>query len=157
MTWWFWILIGLTCVVFELMTPGGVIMLFFGVAGLLVGLLVAIGLGGPTWFQVLAFSVLSIVSLLTLRGPILRRMKSSEPTGAIDSLVGKEVVLMADLAAGEVGKVELRGTVWGARTASRTPMQKGDRCLVERVDGLSLWVRVVSDYEADSRQEGDPR
>jgi membrane protein implicated in regulation of membrane protease activity len=157
MTWWMWILIGLACVVLELMTPGGVIMLFFGVAGLVVGILVAVGLGGPVWFQVLAFSVLSVVSLLTLRGPILRRMKSSEQTLEIDTLVGKEVVLLTDVVAGGVGKAELRGTAWEARTTSTEPLKKGARCLVERVDGLCLWVRVAAGAEADSRQEGEPR
>ena len=155
MTWWMWILIGLTCFVLELMTPGGVIMLFFGVAGLLVGLLVAAGLGGPVWFQVLAFSILSIVSLLTLRGPILRRMKSGGQSLKIDTLVGKEVVLLESLVAGDVGKAELRGTVWEARTTSSTPLKKNTRCLVERVDGLSLWVRVAADGPADKRQEGE--
>jgi membrane protein implicated in regulation of membrane protease activity len=155
MTWWMWILIGLTCLVLELMTPGGVIMLFFGVAGLLVGILVAVGLGGPVWFQVLAFSILSIVSLLTLRGPVLRRMKSGGQSLKIDTLVGKEVVLLESLVAGDVGKAELRGTVWEARTTSSTPLKKNTRCLVERVDGLSLWVRVAADGPADKRQEGE--
>jgi len=157
MTWWMWILIGLACFVLELMTPGGVIMLFFGVAGLLVGILVGVGLGGPVWFQVLAFSLLSIVSLLTLRGPILRRMKGGAQALQIDTLVGKEVVLMGSLAAGDVGQAELRGTVWEARTDSPTPLKKGTRCLVERVDGLSLWVRTAGEHPADSRQEGVPR
>lgn len=155
MTWWIWMLVGLACVGLELLTPGGVIMLFFGAAGLLVGILVAVGLGGPLWFQVLAFSILSVVSLLTLRGPILRRMKAGGQTLEIDTLVGKEAILMADLAAGDVGKAELRGTVWEVRTASPEPLKKGARCLVERVDGLSLWVSAPAEQPAASRQEGE--
>jgi membrane protein implicated in regulation of membrane protease activity len=39
-----------------------------------------------------------------------------------------------------VGKVELRGSSWSARSA-RAALARGQRCRVERVDGLTLWVR----------------
>ena len=69
------ILVGLGLLAVEVAMPGGIILLFFGVSAMIVGVLVALGLGGPPWFQVLLFSLLSVVSLLTLRGPILRRVK----------------------------------------------------------------------------------
>ncbi len=38
-------------------------------------------------------------------------------------------------------KAELRGVPWSARAASGIALRKGQRCRVERVDGLTLWVR----------------
>jgi membrane protein implicated in regulation of membrane protease activity len=142
MTWWLWILAGLVLMVAEVVAPGGIIMLFFGVAALIVGALVAAGLGGPVWFQWLLFSVLSIVSLVTLRGPILRRMREGVARSAqVDSLVGELVLLITDLAPGAEGKVELRGTSWTAKNVGDRPLSKGQQCKVDRIDGLKLFVR----------------
>jgi membrane protein implicated in regulation of membrane protease activity len=55
--------------------------------------------------------------------------------------VGEQGVLLADLPEGGEGKAELRGVPWTARLASGGPLRKGQRCRVERVEGLTLWVR----------------
>jgi membrane protein implicated in regulation of membrane protease activity len=65
MDWWIWVLVGFACLVAEVVIPGGVVLLFFGAAALVLGAIVAAGLGGPLWFQLLEFSYLSVVSLLT--------------------------------------------------------------------------------------------
>ena len=142
MTWWIWIIFGLLLLAAEVMVPGGIIMLFFGAAALIVGLLVALGLGGPIWLQWALFSVVSVVSLLALRGPILRRMSSSPERGdSIDSLVGKTAVVAERIAPGALGKAELRGTSWTAKNVSEQPLKAGQTCIVEQVDGLQLNIR----------------
>jgi membrane protein implicated in regulation of membrane protease activity len=142
MTWWIWVLAGLALFGLEALVPGGIIMVFFGVAALLVGVLVAVGMGGPLWFQWLLFSVVSVVSLLTLRGPILRRMNASaEGTETIDSLLGQQALAMEDLAPGAVGKAELRGTSWTAENVGDRTLTRGQHGIVERVEGLKLFVR----------------
>jgi len=52
--------------------------------------------------------------------------------------VGETAVPMEDIAAGEIGRAELRGTVWSARNASAEPLVRGRRCRVVRVDGLLI-------------------
>lgn len=142
MTWWMWILIGLGAIGAELLIPGGVVLAFFGAVALLVGVLSALGLGGPLWFQWLLFSSLSLVSLLTLRKPILRWMALGPKPSDLDSLVGQEVHLTEGLAAGAEGKVELRGTSWTARNVGTEDLAIGTTgVLVESTDGLKLKVR----------------
>ena len=141
MIWWLWVLAGIALLAFEVATPGGLFALFFGVGALLVAPLAALGLPG-TW-QWLAFSGLSLGGLATLRGPLRRRLDvKPAPSAEIASeLVGEQAVLITDLAAGAEGKAELRGTPWTVRAASGIPLSRGQRCRVERVDGLTLWVR----------------
>ncbi len=142
MSWWIWILLGLGLLMFEIIIPGGIIMLFFGISALVVGGLVAANAGGPLWFQILLFSVLSVVSLLTLRGPILRRMKATQhAAGEVDSLIGANVELMDDIAPGAEGKAVLRGSVWTAHNLGDRQLDRGKRCTVEKVEGLKLFVR----------------
>jgi membrane protein implicated in regulation of membrane protease activity len=136
MIWWLWVLAGIVLLAFEMATPGGLFALFFGVGALLVAPLAALGV--PAAVQWFAFSALSLAGLLTLRGRLLRRL-SRHPTAQAD-LIGEQALLLTDLPAGTEGKAELRGTTWTVRTASDLPLKTGQRCLVERVDGLTLWV-----------------
>ena len=142
MTWWMWILAGLVLLGVEVAAPGGIILLFFGAAALVVGILMAVGLVGPIWLQWLLFSIMSVVSLVTLRGPILRRVRARTRRGEeIDSLVGHEITTLDDLSPGAEGKVELRGTSWSAKNVGEDAIARGKKCRVERVKGLMLFVR----------------
>lgn len=141
MVWWLWVLAGIALLAFEVATPGGLFALFFGVGALLTAPLAAMGLSETVqWF---AFSILSLVGLATLRGPLLRRLQQKPaPSKEIaGELVGEQAVLLTDLPAGGEGRAELRGVPWTARAASGIPLEKGRRCRVERVDGLTLWLR----------------
>jgi membrane protein implicated in regulation of membrane protease activity len=137
MVWWAWVVFGLGLLVVELATPGGLFALFFGVGALCVAPLAAAGAGVA--FQWLVFSALSLLLLGALRTRIQARIQRS-PAVPVDSLVGQEVVLLQDVPEGGEGKAELRGVPWSARAAAGVPLHKGQRCKVERVDGLTLYV-----------------
>ena len=141
MQWWLWILIGMVLLAVEVAVPGGIIFLFFGAAAVALGILVALGLGGPIWFQWLLFSFLSIAGLLLLRRPILERLKTRSDSTEVDSLVGRPVVALEDLPPGAIGKAELRGTSWSAENVGAEPLARGERGVVAGVDGLKLQVR----------------
>jgi inner membrane protein len=141
MIWWLWVLVGLGLLAFEMALPGGFFALFFGVGALLVGALVALDAAGPAWMQWLLFSVLSIGTLVTLRRPLQARLNLGGSRRPVDSLVGESAVALEDLAPGGLGKAELRGTSWSARNRGSVALSKGQRCIVEKVDGLMLLVR----------------
>jgi len=141
MVWWSWALLGLALLAAELLTPGGLYLLFFGLAALAVGALAGAGLADPPWLQWALFSILSVVSLLLFRGPLLARLKGRDSQAhPVDTLVGELATPLEDLAPGGAGKVELRGTIWNARNAGQAALARGRRSRVERVDGLTLWV-----------------
>lgn len=141
MAWWHWAAIGLVLVGLEMAGPGGFYIIFFGVGALFVALLNLIGLGGPLWVQWLLFSVFSIGCLLVFRNPLLRRLRATEPAPKVDSLVGDLAVPVDDIAPGAVGRAELRGAVWSARNVDVVPLVKGQRCTVQRVEGLLISIR----------------
>lgn len=142
MAWWIWVIVGLLLLGAEMAVPGGIVLLFFGASALIVGLLVAPGLDLPAWMEFALFSLLSVASLYTLRGPMQRWLKRGEgPAGDVDSLLGETAVLAQDLAPGADGKAELRGTTWSAHNAGNEPLAAGQKCLVERVENLTLFVK----------------
>jgi membrane protein implicated in regulation of membrane protease activity len=140
MNWWIWILIGLSLVFAEVLTPGGFYLLFFGIGGLAVGLLALAEFAGPAWLQVLLFSVISVSALWLFREKLLQTFQDKSQH-AVDSFIGEIAKVVDEIAVNGVGKVELRGASWSARNVGATPLSIGGRCLVERVEGLTLFVR----------------
>ncbi len=141
MLWWMWLLLGFFLLLVEMLTPDGFFFLFFGAGALVVGLLAGLNYGGPPWLQWLLFSVFSIVALLLFRKPLLEKVRRSQRTGEVDSMVGETAVVVRDIEVNGVGKVELRGTTWSAVNAGSTALAAGQRCSVEKVEGLMLHVR----------------
>jgi membrane protein implicated in regulation of membrane protease activity len=141
MIWWYWMLLGLVLLGVEMVTPGGFYILFFGLAALIVGSLAGMGIAQADWLQWLLFSGLAILSLLVFRGPLLARLnKRDMGLPAVDTLAGESAIPLEDLAVSGTGKAELRGTTWTAHNAGPSPLIKGQRCKVERIEGLTIWI-----------------
>lgn len=141
MDWWVWILVGFAFLVAEIVTPGGFFALFFGVSAIAVGVLVTLGAGGPAWLQWLLFSVLAVGLLLFVRPLVVSRFGGSQGGNTpLPELVGDVAVLLEDLEPGGVAKAELRGTSWTVRSRHASALVRGTRTVVERVEGLTLWI-----------------
>jgi membrane protein implicated in regulation of membrane protease activity len=138
-TWWLWLLLGLVLAALEMMSSGGFYLIFFGVAAMFIGVMSLIGLAGPAWLQWVVFTILSLILLLAFRRPILKMLQVD--TGPVDSLVGEiAVVVDQPIAPGGVGRAELRGSTWSARNLYTVELARGQRCRVERVDGLMIFL-----------------
>jgi membrane protein implicated in regulation of membrane protease activity len=139
--WWHWLLLGLLLAIFELAASGGFYVLFFGVGAILVGVLVAAGLGGPVSMQFVLFTALSIVSLVVFRRRLLKTVQREPQSPPIDTLVGEVGAAVGTIVPGEVGQVELRGSLWTARNDAQMPLPSGARCRVIGVEGFTLHVK----------------
>ena len=141
MTWWYWLVLGLVLVALEMASSGGFYIIFFGVAAVVVALLAATGLAAEAWIQWLLFSVLSVVSLLLFRNPLMRTLNLGAGAADIDTLAGETGTALEDMGAGANGRVELRGTTWSARNTGTTLLARGHRCVVVRTERLTLLVK----------------
>ena len=140
MPWWAWILSGLALLGLELLL-GSFYLLFLGLAAIIVGLLAMFGASGPFWLEWLLFIVFSAGLVLLLRKPLLGKFNLRSDPRDIDSLVGVAAVAVDTIPPGGIGKVDMRGTVWTAHNQGAAALAPGQRCRVERIEGLSLWVR----------------
>ena len=139
-SWWLWLLLGFLLFALELATPGGFFVVFFGVGAIVVALLAALDVAGPAWLQCALFGVVSLASLLLFRKPLQTRFSRSSGR-PVDSIVGETAVSMDPIGVRQMGRVELRGTVWSACNSGEAAIAPGQRCAVERVDGLTLHIR----------------
>lgn len=140
MEWWIWIVLGLALMLGELITPGGFYILFFGIGAVFVGVLAGFDLAGPVWLQVILFLLVSVVTLWRFRKRLLE-LAQGTTSDNVDSMVGETAVIMEEIPSNGIGKAEMRGTTWTARNIGEKPLARGERCRVERVEGLTLVVR----------------
>jgi len=140
MAWWLWMLGGILLLAAEVATPGGFFAIFFGAGAILVGAARVAGWGGPAWADWLLFPVVSVALLALFRRPLMRRfsLNTSKP---VDRLENESATVLEEIAPGGLGKAELRGASWNARTSGTAALARGQRCRVERVEGLTLWLR----------------
>ena len=142
LTWWMWMIAGFVLLVCEVVTPGTFYFIFLGISGLLVGLVAWLAPDVPAWMHWLLFSIFSGVSVMFFRKPLMEKFKiNPKHAHKVDSLVGETALALENIAPGELGKVELRGASWTAQNAGDQPIQRSERPKVERVDGLTLYIR----------------
>jgi membrane protein implicated in regulation of membrane protease activity len=141
MIWWYWVVLGLTLAAIELATPGGFYVIFFAVGALAVGALRLAGVVQTAWIEWLLFPVIALVTLRLFRQPLLGRMRVNEGPDLVDALVGEVAFAMGDIAPGQHGRAELRGSGWSARNVDTSTLIAGQRCRVVAVHGLMLDLR----------------
>ncbi|HEY0593484.1 MAG TPA: NfeD family protein, partial [Thermoanaerobaculia bacterium] len=83
-----------------------------------------------------------VASLGLLRKPLLKAFKLDRGgPDEVDTLVGEAAEASEPIDPHGRGKAELRGTTWTAQNLSDQPLARGARCVVERVEGLTLFIK----------------
>ena len=132
-----WMILGLALAVAEAQIPTNFFLLAFGIGGVIVGALVGLGWGGPPWTQWLAFTMVSIATVLVSQ----RTLTRVDSGHVVDDLTREPALVIEDVPSNGIGRAELRGTTWSARGSDGVALARGTRCRVERVEGLTLWLR----------------
>lgn len=134
-----WALVGVVLILAEFAMTG-VILVFFGVAALLVGLLLWAGLEMSLNIQILVFGVLAISLLLMARDRVRSWFygKSERASDGVEVLVpGTPVTAIGDFIDG-AGLVTHRGARWNAECDA--PVVGGQRLWITGRQGLVLQV-----------------
>ena len=140
-------LIGIGLLAAELLLPTGGILAALGIAGLVVGGILALGSSdnAADWIggALITLAVLSAISFFFITRKVVRTTRLLPKRGGTEEMVGGEAE--ARSAIDPTGKAFMRGTLWSARLADGVgPVAFGDRVKVEAVDGLTLVVRPVA-------------
>ena len=138
MPWWGWIILGAIFLTSEVIIGADFFLVFIGAGALIVGLIGLTGPVLPVWAQWIGFAVISVVSLLVFRSRLKRILGKSRGFPSNDMIGEAVTVKTADR---EHALVELRGSSWKTRSADGGTLAPGDRCVVERVEGVTLVVR----------------
>lgn len=135
-----WVVLAVALVVAEMFT-GTFVLIMFGAGALAAAIAAAIGASVPV--QVVAFAVVSALSLVAVR-PVIRRhaLRSSPedmPLG-LDAIEGSSVLVLEQVDA-DHGLVKIDGELWTARSYDATQtIEPGQRVRVIEVKGATAMV-----------------
>jgi inner membrane protein len=136
-----WIIVGIVLILSELLATS-VVAVFFGVAAIIVGLLLHFSLIESYSMQFLIFAILSLLLLFSVRNHCKRwfvgyTADSSEQPSAVASDIGSRVIVHSTFQHG-AGRVILNGVQWDAESSH--PLQAGDVAWVIANQGIKLHV-----------------
>jgi membrane protein implicated in regulation of membrane protease activity len=143
MDWWMWFVLGFALLMLEMATPGGFYFIFFSASAFLVGILDLTSITETAWMEWMLFSIFAAATTSLFRQKMLARFGAPMPSGEVDTLVGEVATTLEGIQPGAVGKAELRGAAWSAVNTGSQGLSSGQRCRVERVDGLTLFIRAA--------------
>jgi membrane protein implicated in regulation of membrane protease activity len=135
--------LGFALLMLEMATPGGFYFIFFGASAFLVAVLDLAGIVESAWMEWMLFSIFAAGATTLFRQRVLNRFGPRMPSGEVDTLIGEVATALEGIQPGAVGKAELRGSSWTAFNSGSRQLERGQRCRVERVDGLTLFIRAA--------------
>jgi len=140
MTWWGWMIIGAILFGAELFAVDAQFYLvFLGLSAALVGLLGLAGADIQEWAQWLLFAALSLVSMFTFRKSLYEKIRGNE-VEMKEGVTGELVEIKSDLAPGDTGTLEFRGSVWKVRNVGSRVIAAGSKVEVLKTEGLTMQV-----------------
>jgi len=145
--WYLWLILAAIFIMAEMFTSGFVL-LWFGVGAVIAALLALSGLIGLP-LQVVVFLAISIALTIASRTIFERVLMwgspGSELKTGVDSLPG-QIGMVVTSSAGPRKEAEVRvfGSVWRAFPSDgEDELSEGEQVQIERVDGVSVYVRHV--------------
>lgn len=134
---WIWLGAVIVFALVEAATAGLVSIWFVGGAA---AALIAALFGGPLWLQLALFLLVSAILLAATR-PLVKKMSTSVVPTNLDRTIGQtaRVTERIDNAAG-TGAVYVDGKTWTARSTDDAPIPPGTAVVVERMEGVKLFV-----------------
>lgn len=140
-----WIIIGVALIVAEVFTTGFVL-LWFGVGALVAALAGFLGAGYALQFFFFIITSVGLTALSrTIFADYFSHRKTDKLRTGVDALPGKiGTVITSSHGALNEGAVKVFGSTWTAYPSEgEDPLEAGDRVIVERVAGASIYVRRV--------------
>jgi membrane protein implicated in regulation of membrane protease activity len=147
LTWVLWTILGVLLIIAEIFTPGFVL-LWFGIGALAAALASILGVG--LGLQFLVFLAISVALTALSRTIFVNYFSKDDDPSArkfgADSMPGQVgTVVTSSRGAMQEGAVKVFGSVWTAYPAEgEEPLEAGERVVIERLQGASIYVRRVS-------------
>ena len=138
MVWWGWLVLGAILFGAELLIIDvQFYLVFIGLSAAIVGILEPLGIVLPLWGQWVLFAVLCLISMVTFRRSLYQKLRKGA-VGFESISPGETIRVSSEIAPGEKGRVEYRGSQWSARNVGDAAIAAGSTASVVSVDGVTL-------------------
>jgi len=134
-----WLIVGLIMLLAELVSVL-LVFIFFAIGALLTALLASIGILSTPEMQLIAFSVISLLSLLILRKHARQLLDNRGKHHEYNEFVGETALVIRDIPSNGEGKIYYRGAEWKAVSLHSSAIIAGSKVVIIRTDGIILVV-----------------
>lgn len=141
--WLIWVLAGCLLIVSELLIPGGVVV-FLGIAGLMVGGAIKLGYLNSFSSIIFAFFFSSLFLLIFVRAFFMKYFAGDTTIHNVDEqkdAQGSIVEVVEDILPYKEGRVNFRGTAWQARSEEEIVI--GSKAIIIRIEGNIIIVKSI--------------
>ncbi len=135
---WVWTGIIVTCLILEFFSSE-LICIWFSTAGV-VSLILAI-CKVPLWIQIVAFVVLSILLIFSLRKLCKKLLRGKDEKTNSDGLIGKKYKLISAITEDSKGTVKINGVIWSCEGFEGFCAKEGEIVQIVDINGNKLIVK----------------
>lgn len=140
-TWHLWIIVGIVLSILEIFTSGFLV-INFGIAAIITGLVAWAGVGFKV--QVFTFAISSLILFALSRKLATKYLNKDKPEARtnVDALKDQSGIVTERIPGGlDRGQVKIGGEEWSAISEDNVEIPAGDKVVIVRVEGNKLVVK----------------
>lgn len=136
-----WLIVMVFMVVFELITVGNLISVWFAI-GAFFAMLTSMWTNNIL-IQVIVFGVTSLLSLFLIRPITAKALRGNSISTNADRLIGRQFKLSEAIKEDQWGTIKVNGIDWSVTTVDQSEIEKNETVEVLALEGVKLIVKKV--------------
>lgn len=136
-----WLCIGIAAVVLELLTPTALISIWFACGAIIAGILQLLGI--DLTFQIAAFFIVSLVTMLVVRPIATRYLRGNTVATNADRMIGSVGTICQAIEEDHWGQVYVNSSYWSAVEVNGNSVLKGKKVKILAIEGAKLIVKEI--------------
>lgn len=136
-----WLIVMVFMVVFELITVGNLISVWFAI-GAFFAMLTSMWTDNIL-IQVIVFGVTSLLSLFLIRPITAKALRGNSISTNADRLIGRQFKLSEAIKEDQWGTIKVNGVDWSVTTVVQSEIEKNETVEVLALEGVKLIVKKV--------------
>ena len=134
-----WCVVAVAALLLEIATVGAMTSIWFTVGAVVALVLALLKLG--TMIQIVAFVVVSVVALLTIRPLAANYLRGNVVATNYDSLIGTMVKVTKEITEDSWGEITVSGMTWSAVEVNHETVEVGSHVKVLAIEGAKVIVK----------------
>lgn len=135
-----WTIVLVISVIVEAITID-LVSIWFGVGA--VAALICEALGVSVVFQVIIFSVISVVCIFASRPLAKKYLRGNTIKTNLDRIIGKHCLVTETITADQKGEVKVMGTLWLATSLNNVTIEAGEYAEIVSIEGAHVIVKKI--------------
>ena len=137
---WVWVAVTIICVVIESLTLA-LTTIWFGISAFVLVFLAFTPL--PFVAQVFIFVALALVLLIFTRPVVKKKLSQKQIATNYERVIGQIAVVTKKITALDKGAIKINGMEWTAAVKEDIVLEKGSKCIIEEIAGVTAYVKEI--------------